>query len=417
MKAPVLFNLKSKPHKNNKTGNKTIYLLVLYSPINNQAYSKSCEIKQLKGEKKMKKGWFILASIILIVTVLSACGNNGTSKVSNNTTNKQTTGESSLDKENKELTVYTALEDDQIKEYLKSFNAKYPDVKLNIVRDSTGIITAKLLAEKENPQADVIWGVAATSLLVLDQNNMLEPYTPVGVERIQEEFKDSNENTHWVGIDAWETAVIVNTIEMEKKGLAIPQSYEDLIKPEYKGLITMPNPASSGTGFLTVSGLQQLLGTDKAWEYLDKLHDNIGIYTHSGSKPAKLAGTGEYPIGISFGYRGIKEKNDGSPVEVIFPTEGSGYDVEANALVKKATIKQVAQDFLNWAISDEAMAEYKKNFAILALKDDTGVIPDGYSKNPVEQLIKYDLQEAAKQRDNVLAEWSARYDSKSEPKS
>lgn len=366
----------------------------------------------------MKKGWFIVASIILIVTVLSACGNNGSSsKVTNNTSNKQSAGEASFDKESKELTVYTALEDDQIKEYLKSFYTKYPDVKLNLVRDSTGIITAKLLAEKDNPQADVIWGVAATSLLVLDQNNMLEPFTPEGVDRIQAEFKDSNENTHWVGIDAWETAVIVNTIEMEKKGLAIPQSYEDLIKPEYKGLITMPNPASSGTGFLTVSGLQQLLGADKAWEYLDKLHDNIGIYTHSGSKPAKLAGTGEYPIGISFGYRGIKEKNDGSPVEVVFPTEGSGYDVEANALVKKASVKQVAQDFLNWAISDEAMAEYKKNFAILALKDDTGVIPDGYSKNPIEQLIKYDLQEAAKQRDNVLAEWSTRYDNKSEPKS
>lgn len=139
----------------------------------------------------MKKGWFILASIILIVTVLSACGNNGgSSQVTNNTSNKQAAGEASLDKESKELTVYTALEDDQIKEYLKSFYTKYPDVKLNLVRDSTGIITAKLLAEKDNPQADVIWGVAATSLLVLDQNNMLEPFTPEGVDRIQAEFKD-----------------------------------------------------------------------------------------------------------------------------------------------------------------------------------------------------------------------------------
>lgn len=69
--------------------------------------------------------------------------------------------------------------------------------------------------------------------------------------------------------------------------MAVPKTYEDLLKPEYKGLITMPNPASSGTGFLTVSGLAQLLGADKAWEYMDKLHENIGIYTHSGSKRQK----------------------------------------------------------------------------------------------------------------------------------
>ncbi|CAM4337001.1 putative 2-aminoethylphosphonate ABC transporter substrate-binding protein [Paenibacillus alkaliterrae] len=366
----------------------------------------------------MKRNWFLLMSMLIILTVLSACGSNGSANTeADNPSGNTAAAGAGLDTESKELTVYTALEDDQIKEYLKSFNEKYPDIKLNIVRDSTGIITAKLLAEKDNPQADVVWGVAATSLLVLDQNGMLEPYSPVGIDRIQDDFKDSSSPAHWVGIDAWETAITANTVELEKKGLAVPQSYEDLIKPEYKGLITMPNPASSGTGFLTVSGLQQLLGADQAWEYLDKLHENIGIYTHSGSKPAKMAGTGEYPIGISFGYRGIKEKNDGSPVEVVFPAEGSGWDVEANALMKKATIKKAAKDFLDWAITDEAMAEYSKNYPIVAVKGDSGVIPDGYTKNPVEQLIEYDLQEAAKDRDNVLNEWSARYDSKSEPKS
>lgn len=360
----------------------------------------------------MKKSWFLAIGMLLMTALISACGNNaeaGTSSAAG--------GGSPQSSESKELTVYTALEDDQINEYLKSFKQQFPDVKLNIVRDSTGIITAKLLAEKDNPVADVVWGVAATSLLVLDQNGMLEPYSPEGIDRIQAEFKDSNEPAHWVGIDAWETAFVVNTVELEKKGLAIPQTYEDLTKPEYKGLITMPNPASSGTGFLTVSGLQQLMGAEKAWAYLDKLHDNIGIYTHSGSKPAKMAGTGEYPIGISFGYRGITEKESGSPVEVVFPAEGSGWDVEANALIEKDGIKQAAKDFLDWAITDEAMTEYAKNYPIVAVKGQSGDIPAGYTKNPIDQLIEYDLQEAAKQRDSVLEEWTKRYDGKSEPKS
>lgn len=362
--------------------------------------------------KKLTKSLVVVATL---VSLLSACGKPATmNEATPGTASPAGTG--SLDTASKELTVYTALEDDAIKNYLASYKKKYPDVKMNIVRDSTGVITAKLLAEKENPQADVVWGLAATSLLVLDQNNQLEPYAPQGVDRILPDFKDKNVPAHWVGIDAWETAFIVNKREMEKRKLPIPESYADLIKPEYKGLITMPNPSSSGTGFLTVSGFIQLDGKDKAWDYMSKLHDNIAMYVHSGSKPAKLAGTGEYPIGISFGYRGLQEQKKGSPVEVVFPKEGSGWDVEANALIKKKSIKQVSQQFLDWAITDEAMQEYNKNFAILAIKTDASKLPEGYKVDPIKQLIKNDLNEAAKNRESILTEWDKRYNTKSEPK-
>ncbi|AFH59884.1 putative 2-aminoethylphosphonate ABC transporter substrate-binding protein [Paenibacillus caseinilyticus] len=317
---------------------------------------------------------------------------------------------------NGEITVYTALEDDLIQSYLTSFKAKYPQTKVNIVRDSTGVITAKLLAEKENPVADVVWGTAATSLLVLDQAGLLEGYSPQGVERILPEFKDAGRPEKWVGIDAWETAFVVNTKELEKKNLPVPRSYEDLLKPEYQGMIVMPHPASSGTGYLDVAGWLQLMGTDKAWSYMDKLHRNIAIYTHSGSKPAKMAAAGEYAIGISFGYRGIQEKKKGAPLEVVFPAEGSGWDVEANALVKKKDIKPESKLFLDWAISEEAMKEYNKNYAILAVKNEGGAIPEGYTKNPLEQLIKYDLNRSAKERESILAEWEKRYSTKAEAK-
>ncbi|MCD8491198.1 MAG: hypothetical protein LRY51_04490 [Geovibrio sp.] len=72
--------------------------------------------------------------------------------------------------------------------------------------------------------------------------------------------------------------------------------------------MTMPNPASSGTGYLTVSAWLQLMGEKAGWEYMDKIHQNMALYTHSGSKPSKMAAQGEYPIGISFGYRGVTEK-------------------------------------------------------------------------------------------------------------
>ncbi|MGO0061589.1 putative 2-aminoethylphosphonate ABC transporter substrate-binding protein [Brevibacillus fluminis] len=356
----------------------------------------------------MKKWWHPLALTALAITVLSGCGGGKSAETSQ--ANPSQSGGS------KEITVYTALEDDQIKAYLESFKKTNADIKVNIVRDSTGVITAKLLAEKDNPQADVVWGVSASSLLVADHNGMLEPYSPKGVERVSPQFKDDKEPTHWVGIDVYETAFVVNKVELEKRNLPIPQSYADLIKPEYKGLIVMPNPSSSGTGFFTIAAFLQLFGEKQGWDYMSKLHDNIGIYTHSGSKPAKMAAAGEYPIGISFGYRGVTEKKKGAPVEVVFPKEGSGWDPESNALVKKKEIKPEAKTFLDWAISDDAMKEYGKNFAILAVANPNQVYPEGYPADPLKQLMKNDLNKSATERDKWLAEWDKRFSVKSEPK-
>ena len=314
-----------------------------------------------------------------------------------------------------DVLVYTALEDDQVPRYLESFKGQHADITVKIVRDSTGIVTAKLLAEKSNPQADIVWGTAATSLLVLDQEGMLAPYAPKGVEKVPSQFKDTRNPPQWVGIDAWETAFCVNTVESKAKNLPIPQTMADLIKPVYKGYLVMPNPASSGTGYLTVSAVLQMMGEPKGWQYLDDLHKNIALYTHSGSKPCKQAGAGEFPIGISFGYRGIQEKMRGAPVETVFPKEGSGWDLEANALMKKGQIKPAAKVFLDWAISQTAMKEYAKSYALTSLP--TGEpIPDGYPKEPLKQLIKNDFNWAAKNRARILEEWTKRYDGKSEPK-
>ena len=314
-----------------------------------------------------------------------------------------------------EITVYTALEDDQIAKYLPLFNEKYPDIKVNIVRDSTGIVTAKLLAEKANPQADVVWGLAATSLLIADQEGMLEPYAPEGLDRIRPNFRDSRNPPHWVGIDSWFSAFCVNTTELAAKNLPMPASWDDLLKPEYKGLIVMPNPNSSGTGYLSVSAILQLKGEEEGWKYLDRLHENIATYTHSGSKPCKMAGAGEAVIGISFDYRAIKQKAEGQPIEAVFPSEGSGWETEANALIKKDPINPAARTFLDWAISSEVMKLYAESYPITAA--DTGVaIPEGYPADPIKQLIDNDLVKAATERERILREWMTRYDAKSEPK-
>lgn len=311
------------------------------------------------------------------------------------------------------LLVYTALEDDELPRYLALLKQSHPGIDVKIVRDSTGIVTAKLLAEKDNPQADVVWGTAATSLMLCDQAGMVEPYAPKGVDKVRAKMKDKNSVPHWVGIKAWMTGFCVNTIECRNMNLPIPSSFEDLLNPVYKHQLVMPNPASSGTGFLTVSAILQMKGEEAGWAYLDALDKNMARYTHSGSKPCKIAGTGELPIGLSFAYRGFMQKQKGEPVITVFPKEGSGWDVEANCLIKKADIKPAAKTFLDWAISEPVMKAYAEVYPVTAYN--VGVpIPDGFPENPEAQLIENDFNWAAKNRMRILKEWAKRYDGKSD---
>ncbi len=313
------------------------------------------------------------------------------------------------------LTVYTAFEADQLEAYKAAFEKANPDIKINWIRDSTGVVTAKLLAEKENPQADVVWGLAATSLLLLKQEGMLQAYAPAGVERLDPRFRDSANPPAWLGFDAWSAALCVNKVELAKSGAPMPKSWADLTKPEYKGMIAMPNPASSGTGFLDVAAWLQMMGEQKGWAYMDALHKNISTYMHSGSKPCKDAARGEVTIGVSFDFRGAQEKTRGAPVEVVVPEEGIGWDAEAVAIVDGTEKLDAAKKLVDFAVSDAAMKLYNDNYAILGVPGIAKPV-ENFPADVDKKMIKNDFQWAASNRERILAEWDKRYGSKNEPK-
>ena len=312
-----------------------------------------------------------------------------------------------------ELLVYTALETDQLKAYTESFVRTNPNIDLKFVRDSTGVITAKLLAEKANPQADAILGVAASSMEIFKAEGMLAPYSPAGFDQLTATFSDKSRPPSWVGQDVFAAVVCYNTVEGAKKGIPKPESWADLIKPVYKGQVVMPNPASSGTGFFDVSAWLQTMGEAKGWKYMDALHDNIAQYTHSGSKPCRQAGAGEFVVGISFDFRGNDVKNKGAPVDLVFPKEGLGWDIEAAGIVKTTKKMDAAKRLMDWVATREANEAYAKNFAIVAhpdVKPALAHLPPDLEK----RLIKNDFAFAAKNRDKILAEWQKRYAAKSE---
>ena len=318
-----------------------------------------------------------------------------------------------------QLLVYTALETDQLKAYQEGFNKAHPDIDIKWVRDSTGVITAKLLAEKANPQADVVMGVAASSLALLDKQGMLIPYAPLNLDAIMSQYRDKKNPPAWFGMDVWGATICFNTVEAQKRGIPKPETWKDLTKPIYKGQIVMPNPASSGTGYFDVTAWLTLFGDDNGkgggWKFMDALHENIAQYTHSGSKPCNMAAAGEYVIGISFEYRANANKAKGAPIDLVFPKEGLGWDLESFAIHQGTKKLDAAKKLADWASSKDAMLLYGKNFAITAQPGVAAPLPN-VPKDYEQRLVKMDFNWAADNRERILAEWNKRYNAKSEPK-
>ena len=313
------------------------------------------------------------------------------------------------------LTVYTAVEAEDLKRYASAFNEDHPNIKIRWVRDSTGIVTAKLLAEKNNPRADVIWGLAATSLMLLQSEGMLQSYAPKGLGKLDTKFRDSANPPSWTGMDAWIAAVCVNTVEAKRYNLPTPTSWMDLTDPVYKGHLVMPNPNSSGTGFLDVSSWLQMYGERGGWQFMDNLHKNIAWYTHSGSKPCKQAASGETPIGISFAFRGAKSKAAGAPLDIILPKEGVGWDMEATAIMKGTKKLAAAQKLVDWSITKKANKLYNQGYAVVAYPGIAKPVKH-FPSGILDAMIDNDFEFAAVNRRSILGEWQKRYDAKSEAK-
>jgi iron(III) transport system substrate-binding protein len=313
------------------------------------------------------------------------------------------------------LTVYTAIENEQLDPFKKAFEADNPTIEIAWVRDSTGVITAKLIAEKDNPRADAIWGLAASSVGLFAGLNMIEPYSPAGAAALKPMFRSGKTPENWVGMDAFLAVVCFNTAEADKGKKPKPASWADLTKPEYKDSIVMPNPASSGTGYLTIAGWLTIMGEDAGWKYMDALHQNIAQYLHSGSAPCVQAAKGERLIGIGFDMRGATEKTKGAPIDLIVPKEGLGWEMEASAIMKGTKNLDAAKKLMDWASTKKANELYGKYYAIVA-HPEVKSMPQNYPADGEKAMAKMDVEWMAKNRDRILAEWSKRYDGKSAPK-
>jgi iron(III) transport system substrate-binding protein len=235
---------------------------------------------------------------------------------------------------------------------------KSQGVKVNMTMKGSGEAIAQILAEKANPKTD-LWfgGTGDPHLQAAEQNLTLEyksPTLPKLHDWAQQQAKQSGYKT--VGIYSGPLGFGYNTELLAKKKLAVPKTWNDLLKPEFKGEIQSANPASSGTAYTMIATLVQLMGEDQAFEYLKKLHKNISTYTRSGTGPIKAVARGETTVSISFVHDGPGEKAQGFPIETITPADGTGAEIGSMSIVRGARNLMAAKQFYEWALTPSAQA-------------------------------------------------------------
>ena len=313
------------------------------------------------------------------------------------------------------LEVYSTLEVENLNDFKKAFEAENRDIEILWNRDSTGVLTARILAEQGAQRGDAIWGLAVTSMLLLDKRGLLEPYAPKNLANIKPAFRDPANPPAWVGMEAWVAAVCFNTVEASKLGLAKPASWFDLTDARYKGKLTMPHPASSGTGYFHVSAWIQTFGEENAWAFMDKLHENIAFYAHSGSQPCKQAASGEFALGISAETSAADVRTKGAPVEGLVMKEGGGWEMDTFAILKGAKNLTAAQRLMDWAASRKANELYATFVSQVAMPGIVSNIPN-YPPGVAESMIKNDFAWASENRTRIITEWTRRYEGKAAPK-
>lgn len=309
------------------------------------------------------------------------------------------------------ITVYTAYEEDEAAAFLEEAKKALPDVDVNLLRLSTGDLAARIIAEKANPQHDVLWGFAVTSMVNPQILEGLEAYKPEGLDAIPARFRDPDGK--WFAVTGYMAAFCVNNERLKDKGLKMPTSWVDLTDPSFKDEVVMPNPASSGTGYIQINSLLQMMGEEKGWAFLDKLDKNVAQYIKSGSRPCNAASAGEYTVGASFGLRAVKNIEEGYPITLVVPSEGAGNELEANGLVAASKNKEAAKRFLDWTVSKEAANAYFSWKAIVTVPG--GTMPERFTKAGLPEdvsqvLFPVDFKAAAEERTRIIQTWQEKYE-------
>lgn len=295
-----------------------------------------------------------------------------------------------------ELVVYGSCEEEYLSAACANFEKVF-GIKTTFQRLSTGEVQAKIEEENGNPSADVWFGGTTDPYNVCASEGLLEAYEAKNASHLTSDmYRDAQ--GRWYGIYKGILGFMVNTDELTRRGLEAPQDWQDLLKPEYQGLIWLSNYNTAGTAKLVINTMIQKYGHDEGIQYLVDLDKNIEVYTKSGSGPSKNVGTGECVIGIGFLHDGITQINDNgyTNVQLIVPSSGTSFEIGATAIFKGAAHPNAAKLWIEYALSPECVNLGAQNGSYQFLVLDNATQPQAakdFGLDP-ENVMDYDFEDA-----------------------
>lgn len=293
------------------------------------------------------------------------------------------------------LVVYGSCEEEYLSAACEKFKTLY-GIDVQYQRLSTGEVYTKISEENGNPSGDVWFGGTTDPYNEATAAGLLEPYEAQNASHlVSSDYRDKDGN--WYGIYKGILGFMVNKEELERLQLEAPQDWDDLIKPEYKGLVSFSNPTTAGTGKLIVNTMVQMKGHDEAMNYFKELDKNVVQYTKSGSGPSKMVGPGEIVIGIGFLHDGIYQILNGyDNISMIVPSSGTSYEVGATAIFKGAKHPNAAKLWIEYALSPDCVNIAKDNGSYQFLVLDNAEQPKEAAEFGLDpnNVIKYDFEDA-----------------------
>ena len=296
-----------------------------------------------------------------------------------------------------ELVVYGSCEEEYLAAACENFEKLY-GIKTTYQRLSTGEVPSKIEEENGNPSADVWFGGTNNPYDGLAAKGFLDnSYVPMNAEHLTKDiYKDPN--GYWYGIYTGLLGFMVNTDELGRLGLEAPKSWDDLLKPEYKGLIWLSNYKTAGTPKLVANLMIQLKGHDEGIQYLVDLDKNVQVYTKSGSGPSKNVGTGECVIGIGFLHDGITQilDNGYENVALVVPSDGTACEVGPVAIFKGAKHMDAAKLFMEYALSPDCVELAAQHGSYQFLVIDNAKQPEAAAQFGLDPSLVWDGYDFAK---------------------
>lgn len=249
------------------------------------------------------------------------------------------------------LTIYLGPPEKTSNAISQGFEKK-SGVRTTHLRLSAGEAINRIRAERNNPQASILYGIGLPSMLTLKADGLLQPYQSPEAASIP--ARDKDPDGWWTGTDVDFIGIASNRKFLEEKGLKPPRTWDELTRPELKGQVCIGNPATSGTGYTFLTTVLQIMGEAKGWEYMQRFNGNVAQYTRSGIGPTQLVGRGEVGVGILFAHDILGSIDQGFPVEMSLPQEGTGYDLFCVVMLKGAPESDEAKKFIDWSLSPES---------------------------------------------------------------